>query len=58
MSVLSGCVGEVLGERGWVSWGGFWGGGMGAFYVGAEFSLSAGFCAVGFLLGLLKIWTF
>lgn len=33
-------------------------GGRGEIYVGAEFSLSAGFCVVGFLLGLLKIWTF
>lgn len=52
--------GGAGGEEGWISWGGFGRGGewIGGFYVGAEFSLSAGFCAVGFLPGLLKIWTF
>lgn len=68
-SVLSGCGGELLRERGkgklrisLGGWGGEWEKGKNGekreVYIGAEFSLSAGFCAVGFLLGLLKIWTF
>lgn len=53
MSVLSGCVGEVLGERGWVSWGGFWGG-DGGFLRRCGVLFVGGFLRSGLFAGFIE----